>query len=306
MTQTALILGASGRFGRAAAAAFERAGWQVKRFQRGAETLSQVAVGVDVIVNSWNPAYPDWAKQVPSLHRQVIRAAEMSGATVILPGNVYVFGPQTPFPWSEQSPHAAQNPLGRIRVEMEAAYRASKARVIVLRSGDYLDTAASGNWFDAMITAKLGKGKFIYPGRADIPHAWGYLPDKARAAVGLAEKRADLPRFVDVPFAGYTLTGHELLAAINAHLHQPAKLSQMSWLPLQLARPFWPLGRCLLEMRYLWDTPHSLSGDLLQQLLPDFQVTPVAEALPHCLPKALLAPQTGRGLKAEGSGGLAA
>jgi hypothetical protein len=50
-------------------------------------------------------------------------------------------------------------------------------------------------------------------------------------------------------------------------------------------------------MRYLWDTPHSLSGDLLQQLLPDFQATPLEQALPHCLPKALLAPQAGRGLR---------
>jgi nucleoside-diphosphate-sugar epimerase len=288
MSQSVLILGASGRFGRACALAFEHAGWRVKRFRRGQEDLTRAAAGVDVIVNGWNPAYPDWAEQVPGLHRQVIRAAEVSGATVILPGNVYVFGPQTPSPWSEHSPHAARNPLGRIRIEMEAAYRASGAQVILLRAGDFLDTQASGNWFDVMITAKLGKGKFIYPGRADIPHAWAYLPDLAQAAVGLAEKRVELPRFLDVPFAGYTLTGQEMLALLNAHLHEPARLKQMSWLPLQLARPFWPMGRCLLEMRYLWDTSHRLTGDLLHQLLPEFRPTPPEVALPHCLPARLL------------------
>ncbi|MEP4039188.1 sugar nucleotide-binding protein [Pseudophaeobacter sp.] len=293
MTQTALILGASGRFGRAAAEGFEQAGWQVKRFCRGRDNLAQAVAGVDVIVNGWNPAYPDWAAQVPQLHRQVIKAAETSGATVIVPGNVYVFGAKTPAPWSESSPHAAVNPLGRIRIEMEAAYRATSAQVIVLRAGDFLDTEASGNWFDAMITAKLDKGKFIYPGRADIPHAWAYLPDLAGAAVGLANRRAALPQFLDVPFAGYTLTGEEMLAAVNAHLRRPARLKQMSWLPLQLARPFWPMGRCLLEMRYLWDTPHSLNGDLLQQLLPAFQATPLEEALPHCLPETVRGPQSG-------------
>lgn len=284
MTRTALILGASGRFGRATATAFEQAGWHVRRFQRGRDTLSQAASGADVIVNGWNPAYPDWAAQVPKLHRQVIAAAEASGATVILPGNVYVFGAGTPSPWSETSPHAAQNPLGRIRVEMEAAYRASTAQVILLRAGDFLDTEASGNWFDAILTAKLAKGRFVYPGRTDIAHAWAYLPDMARAAVELATIRSRLPRYLDVPFAGYSLSAEELLAAINSCLLQPVKLRPMSWLPLQLARPFWPLGRCLLEMRYLWDTPHSLQGDALQNLLPEFRNTPLDIALPHCLP----------------------
>ncbi|WP_278922745.1 sugar nucleotide-binding protein [Pseudophaeobacter profundi] len=291
MTQVALILGASGRFGRSAAEAFARAGWQVRRFQRGTQDLAEAASGAQVIVSCWNPAYPDWAAQVPELHRQVIAVAEASGATVIVPGNVYVFGPQTPSPWCENSSHAAQNPLGRIRIEMEKAYRASSAQVIVLRAGDYLDTEASGNWFDTMITAKLHKGKFSYPGRADIAHAWAYLPDVARAAVGLAEIRANLPRHLDVPFAGYTLSGQEMLSAINRHLRHPARLRQMSWLPLQLARPFWPLGRCLLEMRYLWNTPHSLSGGLLQQLLPDFRDTPLRQALPRCLPGGLLSDQ---------------
>lgn len=293
MTQTALILGASGRFGRAAAKAFEQAGWQVERFRRGQDNLTQACAGVDVIVNGWNPLYPDWAAQVPRLHRQVIQAAEVADATIILPGNVYVFGPTTPAPWSQHSAHAAQNSLGRIRIEMEAAYRASSARVILLRAGDFLDTEASGNWFDAMITAKLSKGKFVYPGRWDIPHAWAYLPDVARAAVELAEKRADLPRFLDVPYTGYTLSGQELLAALNANLSRPARLSKMSWLPLQLARPFWPLGRCLLEMRYLWNTPHSLNGDLFHELLPRFQATPLAQALRHCLPQELLVSQPG-------------
>lgn len=288
MSQRVLILGASGRFGRAAALAFEQAGWQVDRFRRGQGSLAQAAQGAAVIISAWNPPYPDWAAQVPELHRQVIAAAEASGATVIVPGNVYVFGVQPLMPWSETSPHAAQNSLGRIRVEMEAAYRDSSAQVILLRAGDFLDTEASGNWFDTMITAKLDKGRFVYPGRPDIPHAWAYLPDLARAAVELADMRAGLPRYLDVPFEGYTLSGQEMLAQVNTHLEIPARLRQMSWLPLHVVRPFWPMGRCLLEMRYLWDTPHRLDGSLLRSLLPGFKSTPLEEALPRCLPQNLL------------------
>ena len=279
MTQTALILGQSGRFGRNAAQAFSGAGWHVKGFDRTRDTVMTAAQGVDVIVNAWNPQYPDWAKQVPTLHAQVRAAAKAADATVILPGNVYVFGPDVQHPWSEVSPHRASNPLGQIRIEMEAAYAREGVKTILLRAGDFLDTEASGNWFDTVMIKSLAKGKFIYPGNPDIPHAWAYLPDLVRAAVALAERRESLPRFMDVPFPGYTLSGRQLAQRLEAITDHPVRLKQMNWLPLQLAKPFWPMGRSLLEMRYLWNTPHSLDGTRFAKLLPGFNPTPVDQAL---------------------------
>ena len=74
MTQTALILGPTGRFGRTVMDAFQAAGWATRAFSRG-DDLTGAARGVDIIVNGWNPAYPDWKDQVPQLTDQVIRAA---------------------------------------------------------------------------------------------------------------------------------------------------------------------------------------------------------------------------------------
>lgn len=104
MERSVLILGANGRFGRNAAAQFAAAGWKVHRFDRKSDDLSSCAKEASVIVNGWNPAYVDWKKQVPQIHAKVIDAARASGATVILPGNVYVFGADTPAPWSASSP----------------------------------------------------------------------------------------------------------------------------------------------------------------------------------------------------------
>ena len=288
MTGTVLILGATGRFGRACSEAFSQAGWDVRHFDRKSGQLMQAARGAQVIVNGWNPNYTDWADQVPDLLAQVIAAARAVGATVIVPGNVYVFGQHTRGPWSENTPHHAENPLGKIRVEMEKAYRQSGVRTILLRAGDFLDTQASGNWFDMILIKDLAKGLFAYPGDPDLPHAWGYLPDLARAAVALAEKGADLPVFADVPFAGYTLTGRELLAAVNRVSSHQVRLKSMSWLPLQLARPFWAVARGLLEMRYLWNTGHRLDGARFEALLPGFRHTPLDQAIVSALPSALV------------------
>ena len=286
MTQTALILGASGRFGRNACEQFARAGWRLRRFDRARDDLNTAAKGADVIVNGWNPDYPDWQKLVPDLHARVIDAAKSSGATVIVPGNVYVFGGDTPGPWGETTPHLARNPLGRIRIDMEGAYRRSGVRVILLRAGDFIDTDASGNWLDRVMLKTLGKGVFTYPGNPDIDHTWAYLPDLCRAAVHLAEKRDQLPVFADIPFPGLTASGAEVAAQISAITGAEIRVKRMSWLPLQLARPFWRMAACLLEMRYLWDTPHRLDGTLFDSLLPDFHATSLREALTSALPAA--------------------
>lgn len=287
MPQTVLILGASGRFGRNADLAFHEAGWTVRRFDRETDTLQQAAQGADVIVNAWNPPYPDWARLVPNLHRQVIDVASRTGATVIVPGNVYVFGADTPGPWSGETPHLAQNPLGRIRVEMEEAYRASSVRTIILRAGDFIDTCTSGNWFDQVMIKSLAKDQFVYPGNLDLPHAWAYLPDLARTAVMLADMRGDLPRFSDIPFAGYTCTGAEIAAALSRVTGRNLSVKTMNWWPLHLARPFWRMAPHLLEMRYLWNLPHRLDGTHLAGLLENVPATDLDEALRSAVPAEL-------------------
>jgi len=284
MTHTALILGARGRFGRHAATAFAEAGWQVRTFTRGSDLIA-AAQGTAVIVNAWNPPYPQWREQVPGLTAQVIAAARATGARVILPGNVYVFGDRMPPVLSSDTPHAATNPLGRIRADMEAAYREAGVPTLILRCGDFLDTAASGNWFDKVLAARVRKGVFVYPGPRDLPHAWAFLPDAARAAVDLAALGDRLPRFADIPFPGRGPTGTELQAAAEAALGRPLRAGTFPWWALRLAAPVWPMGRGLVEMRHLWTRPHRLDDRPLAALLPDFCATPLPEAL-----RAALAP----------------
>ena len=279
MTRNVLILGSSGRFGRNATEAFWNAGWNVRTFNRKTDDLNQAAADADVIVNAWNPPYDRWAEEVPRYTRQVIEAARLNDATVIVPGNVYVFGEEAPERFAADTPHGAKNSLGRIRIEMERAYRDSGVRTIILRAGDFLDTRASGNWFDKVMIARLDKGTLVYPGDPDVPHAWAYLPDVTAAAVELAERRDTLSRFEDVPFPGYTLTGRELTALVEGALGREIRLKEMSWLPMRLLAPFWKLMRGLLEMRYLWSKPHHLDDARFAELVPGFTATPPEVAL---------------------------
>ena len=271
--KTALVLGATGRFGRHMSMALKQAGWSVRPFDRATDDLPQAAKGADIIVYGWNPSYDQWQDQVAGQADQVIAVAKSTGAIVLVPGNVYVYGAETPAVMHPETPHLATNPLGRVRIDLESRFRNGGVQTILLRAGDFLDTAPSGNWFDQVIAKSVGKGKITYPGRPNIPHAWAFLPDYCRAFVALAGKRADLPTYTSVNYGGYTLSGNDIARILDV------RLTRMNWLPIWALQPVWKMARHLMEMRYLWNTPHQLDNTMFEELLPDFKPTPAAEAL---------------------------
>ena len=276
MTKTVLIAGASGHFGRAAVAAFTAAGWAVRRYARGSD-MAAAAMGADVIVNALNPPnYHNWAVHIPAITAQVIAAAQASGARVIVPGNVYVFGSQ-PAPWGPNTPHRPSTRKGQIRAQMEAAYRASGVKCLILRGGDFIDPQGDRTLF-GMMTKAIAKGKLTRFGAAGALHAYAPLADMARAAVALAEA-PNLPDFADIPFAGLAFTVQDLQAEVARQLGRPVAVSAFPWWAMRIAAPFWELARELLEMRYLSDHPHSLDPAPLAALLPDFRAMTLADVV---------------------------
>jgi hypothetical protein len=157
----------------------------------------------------------------------------------------------------------------------------------------------------------MPRGVVTYPGRLDVPHAWAYLPDLARAFVAIASipemqpasgpgpgpaqggcgvgaqtagseahahggtellHRAAFERF---NFAGHLATGAEVLTALESAGDAlgllPSggqwKRAAVPWWLLRLGALCDPMLRELLEMRYLWDTPHGLDGAALRAAL---------------------------------------
>lgn len=283
-TGTVLILGGSGRIGRHATRAFDAAGWTVRGFDRARDDLLTAATGADVIVmGAHPPSYDLWADQLLPLHASVIAAAEATGATVIVPGNVYAFGPDAPAPWGPASPQTARNPLGLLRIEMERMYRRSQARTVFLYCGDFIDDTPSGGWFDRFVTPRIDRGILSWPGDPEAMHAWAYLPDVARIMVALAGQRAALDRFEPVPVPGFTLSGRQMGQEIARTLGRDVRVGRMGWWWLHLLRPVMPVLSGVFEMRYLWSLPHRLDTSGMDRLLPGFRPTPVQAALAAAL-----------------------
>ena len=299
MQKKVVVLGATGRFGRAAISAFRDAGWTVRGFSRsipeprpaGAQewmtgeahdrdSVVKAAEGCDVIVNALNPPYPAWRRDLPVFTKNVIAAAWRSGATVMLPGNVYNYGAGMPSVLSEETPHRPTARKGRLREEMERSYAGCGGiRTIVLRAGDFIDGRKTGNWLENYILADLQKGKIMYPGPLDRVHAWAYLPDMAAAMAGLAEKRDAFSDFEEFGFPGYALTGRELISAVEQVVGRSLKVKGMPWPLIRFAGLFNPLMREVAEMAYLWKVPHRVDGSKLALTLPELKTAPVNEVM---------------------------
>lgn len=281
-TGIAVVTGAHGAFGRRAAEAFENAGWEVRRYERGTD-LAEIARGADLIVNAMNPPmYHDWPGLLPAITAQVIAAAKATGATVLLPANVYPYGAQ-PGPWTEETAPVPVARKGRIRAEIEASYRKAVAedglRVIVLRMGDFVDPENPAAVLNMVVLKGLAKNRMTTLSPGPVRRAYAFLPDAARAAVALAAMRAELAPYQEVNLPGLHFSIDELRDEIARQTGRRPRVRAMPWWPLRLAAPFHELSRELYEMRYLYRLDHRLESTRFDRLLPGFRFTPFAEVV---------------------------
>jgi nucleoside-diphosphate-sugar epimerase len=277
MTRTALVLGSSGGFGGQVAKALQAAGWTVSRYRRGTD-MAAAARGASLIVNGLNPpAYHDWDRLIPEITSSVLAAGKASGATILVPGNVYPYGME-PGPWNADTPHRPVSRKGRIRSEMEARYRAASdrgQRTILLRGGDFLLPEAPQMVMNRVILGGVARGVVTTLGDPDALHAYAYLPDMARAAAGLVALGEALPAYADIPFGGHAFAISDLAARISRLTGRPLRIRRFPRWIFTAASPFWELARELREMLYLFDHPHRLAPEPLRHWLPDWEDTPL-------------------------------
>jgi nucleoside-diphosphate-sugar epimerase len=304
-SQTVLILGANGRLGSQAVNAFAAAGWQVLAQTRRApallpdgarhiaidladvDKLAHAAANATAVIYAVNPPYTKWATDMLPLARHAMDIAQRIGAIFMLPGNVYNFGADMPALLRANTVQQPTTRKGRLRYELEHELqtRAKQGlRSVVIRAGDFFGAGMS-SWFDLAIVKSIKNGKLIYPGPLDCEHAWAYLPDLARTFVAVASQQ-NLPLFTTLHFPGNTLTGAELLMAIESAAksiggepHKKFKYGKLPWTVIRVGGTVIPMWRGIAEMSYLWDVPHALDGTALEDLIGSIPQTALDVAL---------------------------
>ena len=305
---TALILGATGGVGGEVARQLLADGWTVRALRRAStrangeegiewisgdamqrEQVTAAARGVDVIVHAVNPpGYRNWAQLVLPMIDNTIAAAESVGATVLLPGTVYNFGPSAWPLLREDSPQQPVTRKGRIRVELEErlrAYAGRGGRVLIVRAGDFFGPKGGNSWFAQGLVKPGRPVTSIYrPNSPGAGHEWGYLPDVAQTMVQLLNRRQALEPFACFHMAGHwDATGHDLVDAIarvvGRHQGRAPAVHAFPWWLLSLGAPFNATFREMREMRYLWQQPIRMDGAKLKAMLGREPHTPLETAV---------------------------
>ena len=310
---TALVLGATGGIGGEVARQLRDAGWKVRALHRSATQAKEqrdgiewirgdamvgadvmtAATGCSVIVHAVNPpGYRRWAELVLPMVDNTIAAARAQGATIVLPGTVYNYGPSAFPTLSEDSPQEPRTRKGAIRVQMEQHLHQASGKgckVIVVRAGDFFGPKAGNNWFSQGLVKPGQPVKTIsLPGAPGVGHQWSYLPDVARTMVELVQRRDTLEPFSTFHMAGHwDADGRQMANAIARVVVerggvQPAVRAFPWWLTA-LAAPFVTTLRELREMRYLWSTPVRMDNTRLRAVLGHEPHTPLDEAVEAAL-----------------------
>ncbi|MEX0954225.1 MAG: SDR family oxidoreductase [Rhizobiaceae bacterium] len=304
--KTIAILGARGRLGRSVAKAFLNAGYSVRAVTRdgvlpkeldGAqsfaadaldrEALIRATEGMDIVFNGLNPLYTDWAKMCMPMAENVIGACKANGALHLFPGNVYNFGSPMPAELREDLPFNPTSRKGRIRAEMERLFeraaREDGVKTVVLRAGDFFGDTGTGSWFDLIVAKKIGKGVYTAGGPDNLVHEWAYLPDLARAFVGLADNRDRLGAYENLHFPGQAVTDRQMKAAAEKAVGRPLKMASTPWWIIRLAGNFNAMMWEIAEMSYLRFEPHRLVSDRLEGIIGEIPRTPLDQAIAEAL-----------------------
>ena len=309
LKKTALVLGATGGIGGEVARQLLAAGWAVRGLSRSADpagtthagitwlrgdalNLAEVraaATGCAVIVHAVNPpGYKRWNEVVLPMLDNTIAVAHALGATVVLPGTVYNYGPNAFPTLTEDSP---QNPVtrkGAIRVEMERrlhAFAQQGGRVIIVRAGDFFGPQAGNNWFaQGLVKPQQAVKSISNPGSEGVGHQWAYIPDVARTMVTLMAMREQLPAFAPFHMQGHwdhdgTQMAHAIQRVVVQHGGPRPKLSAFPWWVMPVIALFNETLKELLEMRYLWQTPVRMDNAKLKALLGREHMTPLDAAV---------------------------
>ncbi|MFD2180482.1 NAD-dependent epimerase/dehydratase family protein [Veronia pacifica] len=301
----ALVLGASGGFGHYMAEALLEAGWYVVTLCRSGKAslapelqgkveyiggdaqdkaaVSKAALGCSILVYGVNPPYHKWRKESLSLLSVSVDVCREQSLKMVFPGNVYNFDPT-------KTPHIDENTTvnprtekGRIRVEMEShireAVNASNMTALIIRCGDYIGKRAPSTWLSELLSKRGGNIQIQNPDKKDTKHSFAYLPDVASSAVALLD--AELADFETFHFAGYEFSMSELAIEIENKTGKRVTIKNFPWLAIRLLSLLMPKLKGVIEMRYLWQQPMSLSSKKLERYLGANakKQTPIFDAL---------------------------
>ncbi len=236
--------------------------------------------GAAALYNCVNPPYHRWATDWPPMHEAFLKAAEHSGAVLVMTDNLYAFGPSAPMPLHEDDPMLATGKKGMVRrtmaTEILEAHAAGRLRGTLARASDFIGPEVLGSAMGARVVPRVLAGKKVSVlGSLDVPHHFSYMPDVARTLVAIATEERAWGHAWHVPNAP-AVSQLDTVQALASAAGTSVKVGAIPAAALKVLGMFSPMMRELRETSYQFDRPWIADATLTERTF-DLAATPLAE-----------------------------
>lgn len=194
-----------------------------------------------------------WARALPQIQQAVLNHAKASGAVVVVAENLYAFRADGA-PITSRTPLEPRSRKGTVRRDLIVARERSGARVVSVAAGDFYGPATYSSHAGERLMKPLLTGSTVSPvGNVDLPHAYTYVPDLARAMVKASTVPGSGHEIAVAPSAG-DITTRELIK-------QTAQVAGVPAPPIRpvSARALHALGLVIPQMRELADVAYQFT-----------------------------------------------
>jgi nucleoside-diphosphate-sugar epimerase len=241
------------------------------------EDVARAAKDTTAIFHCVNVPYSEWAAKAFPMLTNTISAAQKSGARVVLPGNVYVFGHAHAEFVREKHPTEPHTRKGRLRLQMEQRlgelHRTQGLAFTIVRMPDFYGPFVVNRLYSDIFRGAIQGRSMPWYGNLDIPFEFLFVPDGGDAMVRAGLDGGSNGETYHVPGAG-VITPREflnLVAQTAASKSRPRAVP--GWL-VALAGIGNPEARELREMLYLRRERFILDGTKFHEKFGTVPATP--------------------------------
>ncbi|RAJ11116.1 nucleoside-diphosphate-sugar epimerase [Chitinophaga skermanii] len=219
-----------------------------------------------------------WAIQWPQIMQNVIRVSKAIHAKLVFFDDAYMYG-KVDGPITEETPYKPSSKKGVVRAYiarlLEAEMKAGNLEAIIARAVDFYgpgvtDKSAAGT----LVFANMLKGKrpqwFINP---DVPRAYNYTPDAAKALYMLAITAHAYGQIWHLPSVRPALTGRQFIGLAAKYMGGTSKIMVIPKWMIRLIGVFNPFMRDMVEMGYQDEFPFLFDSSKFEKA---FQFTPTS------------------------------
>jgi nucleoside-diphosphate-sugar epimerase len=231
-----------------------------------AQAVARAVQGATQVVAALGLPYSgkEWRRLWPTAMANLLAACQAAKARLVFVDNLYMYGPQTA-PLREDMPLTPYGVKPAVRSDLTrqwmAASQAGDVLVAALRAPDFYGPGVGLSHIGDVGFGALAKNKrmiLIIP--PDIPHAFAYVPDVARAVVTLLDAADDAyGQAWHVPCAP-SRTPREILSIGAKALGVAPKISALPLWLLPILGLASPTLAEFAEMRFLLDRPYHVDG----------------------------------------------